>query len=41
MSDIEPLTIGAAEIFWLNGGSFRLDGGTMFRLVPKALISDK
>lgn len=32
-----PLGIGACEIHWLKGGDFRLDGGTMFGPVPKAL----
>ncbi len=32
-----PLSIGACEIHWLSGGDFRLDGGTMFGPVPKAI----
>ncbi len=32
-----PLHIGEFQIYWLNGGSFRLDGGTMFGAVPKVL----
>lgn len=32
-----PLSIGACEIYWLSGGDFRLDGGTMFGPVPKAI----
>jgi len=37
MSGDGPLTIGDMEIHWLKGGDFRLDGGTMFGPVPKAL----
>ena len=29
------------EIFWLNGGEFELDGGTMFGVVPKTLWEKK
>ena len=29
------------EIFWLNGGEFELDGGTMFGVVPKSLWAKK
>jgi glyoxylase-like metal-dependent hydrolase (beta-lactamase superfamily II) len=29
--------LGDFEIFWLNGGEFELDGGTMFGVVPKVL----
>ena len=29
------------EIFWLNGGEFELDGGTMFGVVPKTLWAKK
>jgi len=32
-----PLRIGTTELHWLNGGDFRLDGGTMFGPVPKIL----
>jgi glyoxylase-like metal-dependent hydrolase (beta-lactamase superfamily II) len=32
-----PLRIGTTEIYWLSGGTFRLDGGTMFGPVPKTL----
>ncbi len=32
-----PLHIGEFQIYWLNGGNFRLDGGTMFGAVPKVL----
>jgi glyoxylase-like metal-dependent hydrolase (beta-lactamase superfamily II) len=35
------LTIGDFQIYWLNGGNFRLDGGTMFGAVPKVLWSRK
>ncbi len=35
------LTLGKFEIYWLNGGAFELDGGTMFGAVPKALWSKK
>ncbi len=33
--------LGNFEIFWLNGGEFELDGGTMFGVVPKALWAGK
>lgn len=33
----QSLQIGDVEIFWLNGGEFELDGGTMFGAVPKVL----
>ncbi len=33
--------LGDFEIFWLNGGEFELDGGTMFGVVPKVLWSKK
>jgi glyoxylase-like metal-dependent hydrolase (beta-lactamase superfamily II) len=32
-----PFTVGDMEIYWLQGGNFRLDGGTMFGPVPKVL----
>lgn len=32
-----PLKIGDILIYWLDGGDFRLDGGTMFGAVPKVL----
>ncbi len=32
-----PLRVGATELYWLSGGDFRLDGGTMFGPVPKSL----
>lgn len=33
--------LGNFELFWLNGGSFELDGGTMFGVVSKALCQKK
>ncbi len=33
--------LGNFEIFWLNGGEFELDGGTMFGVVPKVLWSKR
>ena len=33
--------LGEFEIFWLNGGEFELDGGTMFGVVPKVLWAKK
>ncbi|MEA3469915.1 MAG: MBL fold metallo-hydrolase, partial [Thermodesulfobacteriota bacterium] len=36
-----PLVIGDFQIHWLNGGTFRLDGGTMFGAVPKVLWEKK
>ena len=33
--------LGDFEIYWLNGGEFELDGGTMFGVVPKALWAKK
>jgi glyoxylase-like metal-dependent hydrolase (beta-lactamase superfamily II) len=35
------LKLGEFEIFWLNGGEFELDGGTMFGVVPKVLWAKK
>ena len=32
-----PFRVGDIEIYWLSGGDFRLDGGAMFGVVPKAL----
>ncbi|HBI16147.1 MAG TPA: hypothetical protein DDY20_11640 [Desulfobulbaceae bacterium] len=32
-----PLRVGATDIYWLGGGDFRLDGGTMFGPAPKVL----
>ena len=33
--------LGDFKLFWLNGGEFELDGGTMFGVIPKALWSKK
>ena len=38
---MKRLKLGNIEIFWLNGGEFELDGGTMFGVVPKALWAEK
>ncbi len=38
---MKSLKLGDIEIFWLNGGEFELDGGTMFGVVPKVLWSKK
>ena len=38
---MNSLKLGNIEIFWLNGGEFELDGGTMFGVVPKALWAKK
>jgi glyoxylase-like metal-dependent hydrolase (beta-lactamase superfamily II) len=38
---IPSLTLGDFQLFWLNGGHFRLDGGTMFGAVPKVLWEKK
>lgn len=35
------LTLGDMEIIWLGGGSFELDGGAMFGVVPKILWKKK
>ncbi|MBU0730242.1 MAG: MBL fold metallo-hydrolase [Proteobacteria bacterium] len=35
------LSVGNLEIYWLNGGEFMLDGGTMFGAVPKVLWEKK
>ena len=37
----EKFSIGEFKIHWLNGGNFRLDGGTMFGAVPKVLWERK
>ncbi len=37
----QSLKIGDFELFWLNGGTFELDGGTMFGVVPKVLWQKK
>ena len=33
--------LGEFTLFWLNGGEFELDGGTMFGVVPKELWAKK
>ena len=35
------LKIGDFELTWLNGGTFELDGGAMFGVVPKVLWQKK
>jgi len=35
------LALGDIELIWLNGGTFELDGGAMFGVVPKVLWSKK
>ena len=35
------LKIGSFELFWLDGGSFKLDGGAIFGVVPKLLWKKK
>jgi len=35
------LKIGDFELYWLNGGTFELDGGAMFGVVPKVLWQRK
>lgn len=37
----KALKIGDFELIWLNGGSFELDGGAMFGVVPNVLWSKK
>jgi len=37
MENMDPLRVGDIEIYWLTGGDFKLDGGTMFGAVPKVL----
>ena len=37
MEQPTPFRIGDIDIYWLSGGDFRLDGGTMFGAVPKVL----
>ncbi len=37
MENTTFLKIGNIEIYWLHGGDFRLDGGSMFGAVPKML----
>ncbi|MBA3016093.1 MAG: MBL fold metallo-hydrolase [Proteobacteria bacterium] len=38
---MKSLQVGTYEIFWLNGGAFELDGGTMFGPVPKIIWSKR
>src|SRR5210317_2505440 len=38
---MKSFILGDFKIFWLNGGEFELDGGTMFGVVPKVLWSKK
>jgi len=38
---MQSYKFGDFEIFWLNGGEFELDGGTMFGVVPKVLWAKK
>ena len=38
---LPSLKIGEVEIFWLDGGQIRLDGGPMFGPVPKVLWSKR
>lgn len=37
----KSLDLGDIKISWLNGGEFKLDGGTMFGAVPKVLWNKK
>lgn len=37
----KELRLGEFQLFWLNGGRFELDGGTMFGVVPKVLWAKK
>ena len=41
MTDKTKLNIGSIEIAWLDGGSFHVDGGTMFGPVPKLVWERK
>jgi glyoxylase-like metal-dependent hydrolase (beta-lactamase superfamily II) len=38
---MEQLSLGNTKITWLSGGSFELDGGTMYGAVPKVLWQQK
>jgi len=38
---VSGLRIGEFELFWLHGGSFSLDGGAIFGVVPKILWNQK
>lgn len=37
MANLTRLNLGNIDIYWLGGGEFELDGGTMFGAVPKVL----
>jgi glyoxylase-like metal-dependent hydrolase (beta-lactamase superfamily II) len=37
----QTLKVGSFELVWLNGGEFKLDGGTMFGAVPRLLWKKK
>lgn len=37
----DPFILGDFEIFWLEGGVFEIDGGSMFGVVPKVLWEKK
>ena len=39
MADAKPVTFGQFELYSLEAGRFRLDGGAMFGVVPKTLWS--
>ena len=41
VSAMKGFQLGDFKIYWLNGGEFELDGGTMFGVVPKVLWSKK
>ncbi len=38
---VEPLRVGKFEIYWMEGGRFQIDGGSMFGVVPKVLWQKK
>ncbi len=38
---LKTLTVGDFQLTWLSGGSFHLEGGAMFGVVPKALWQRK
>jgi glyoxylase-like metal-dependent hydrolase (beta-lactamase superfamily II) len=35
VSGLEALDLGALRLYWLDGGGFRLDGGSLFGPVPR------
>ncbi|HIJ79914.1 MAG: MBL fold metallo-hydrolase [Desulfobulbaceae bacterium] len=37
----QPFILGDVEIYWLEGGLFEIDGGSMFGVVPKVLWEKK